>query len=136
MLRWLGIGSFYSYVGALLALGLFGALWPQLELRALYQTDLGAESGVLLHQYRFLKFIAVGAGIYGVVFRREIFESPRFGLVFLTFLFGGVAGRLLAIAAAGGAHPLLVTFAVSEAVFGACILLYARTTWAAQKDDC
>lgn len=134
LLKWLGLLSFYGYIAALFILGIAGLAVPGWELRILYQLDLsalGLASGakaILLHQYRFLKAIAVGYGLFALVFRREIFRSAVFNRVFLAILFGGAAGRTLSLIIDGRAHWGLVSFTVSEYIFGVLIFAYSRST--------
>ncbi len=132
-MKFLGLLSFYSYVAALLALGLFGVFFPEFELKTLYQVDLetmGLDRPsliVTLHQYRFLKVIVVGFGIWAVVFRKEIFASATFNYVFLGILFSAALGRTLSMILDGKPHWLLINFTISEFAFGLLIFAYSRT---------
>lgn len=130
-LRLLGLISFWSYLASLLVLGLFGLLAPGLELRTLYDVhldSLGPEAqATVLHQYRFLKAFVLGIAAFAWIFRRQIFEQTLYKGLFLGVLFGAAGARLLSLLVDGDPHRLLVSFAVSELVFGILIASGIRT---------
>ena len=78
----LGAVLFSGWVGALVLLGGAGVFTGEWELRQIFHIDLagmGPEAKAnLLNQYRFLKGIEFGFGVFCVVFRREIFRSAVF----------------------------------------------------------
>ena len=126
--------SFYSYIAALFVLGLAGVFMPEYELQTLYQLNLkevnpdSAAVTTFLHQYRFLKVLAVGFGMFAFLFRKEIFTSRTFNYLFLGILFGAATGRVISILIDGRPHWMLISFTVSEFIFGLIILAYSKTT--------
>ncbi len=78
---------FWGYVAMLFLAGGAGVLLTRLELTRVFHLDLGTLSSLaestLLNQYRFLKSMEIGFGLYCVVFREEIFTLRRFNRLFL-----------------------------------------------------
>ena len=118
--------AFLLYVTALLGLGAFGVVLPEVELRLMYDVDFQGldedATTILLHQYRFLKAFAIGYGLWAVAFRREIATRSTYCAIFLVILFGAVAARTISIALDGQPGAMLMNFTISEIVFGLCIL--------------
>ncbi|HEX4951794.1 MAG TPA: DUF4345 family protein [Thermoanaerobaculia bacterium] len=131
LLRILALVAFWSYVVALFVLGAAGVLFPEPELDALYQAQLGGldeTREVLLHQYRFMKGIVIGFGIYCWTFRREIFQPGVHHRIFLATLFLGAGARLLSWGLDARPHERLLSFTVSELIFGLLILAYVQAS--------
>jgi hypothetical protein len=135
LLKTLALISFYSYVAALFVLGTAGLFAPNQELAALYSVrfdEAGADSMdrrdqlVLLHQYRFLKGLVIGFGIYCVTFRREILSGGIHARVFLATLFLGAFGRVVSAVLDGRPPNWLISFTFSELLFGLLILAYVQ----------
>ncbi len=130
LLKILALISFYGYVAALFALGAAGLLAPVQELDALYQVKVDPAAHpddiVLLHQYRFMKGLVLGFGIFCVAFRREILFGGTPSWIFLATLFLGVAGRLASAGLDGAPPARLISFTFSEVVFGLLILAYVQ----------
>ncbi|HEV7669196.1 MAG TPA: DUF4345 family protein [Thermoanaerobaculia bacterium] len=135
LLKTLALISFYSYVAALFVLGTAGLFAPNQELTALYSVRFDATGAdpmdqrdqlVLLHQYRFLKGLAIGFGIFCVTFRREILAGGTHARVFLATLFLGTFGRLVSAWIDGRPPKWLISFTFSELIFGLLILAYVQ----------
>lgn len=77
----------------------------------------------LLNQYRFLKAMELGFGVFSVVLHREIFAVPRFHVLFLVVLFAGAAACLLSRAVDGRPHAAFISFTVLELATGLLVLL-------------
>ncbi len=129
LLRVLARVAFWSYVAALFVLGAAGVLFPEPELDALYQARLAGldeARDVVLHQYRFLKGIVLGFGIYCWTFRREILQPGVHHRIFLTTLFLGAGARLISWILDTRPQDRLISFTISELIFGLLILAYVR----------
>lgn len=130
LLRILALISFYGYVAALFVLGAAGLLAPVQELDAMYQVRLDGAADpadiVILHQYRFLKGLVLGFGIYCLAFRREILAGGPHSRIFLATLFLGVCGRLASAGLDGRPPARLISFTFSEVIFGLLILAYVQ----------
>lgn len=131
LLRTLALISFYGYVAALFVLGAAGLFAPVRELDAMYEVKLDRaadpEAIVILHQYRFMKGLVLGFGIYCLAFRREILSGTTHSWIFLATLFLGVCGRLASAGLDGRPPTRLISFTFSEVVFGLLIFAYVQT---------
>ena len=123
---------FYGWAGALLILGGAGIVTGRWELQQFFHLDFSAMSdsarGTFLNQYRFLKSIEFGFGLFCFVFRREIFSVRLFNRLFLTIVFAGVAARLLSMVVDAWPHVAMVSVTALEIATGVVILIYTRTT--------
>jgi hypothetical protein len=64
------------------------------------QVPADAEAN-LLSQYRFLRAIELGFGVFTLMNRHEIFENVGYNALFLSIMAAGVAARLLSLALDG-----------------------------------
>jgi hypothetical protein len=123
---------FYGWSGALLVLGGLGVFTGAWELKSIFQIDLagmGREATAnLLNQYRFLKAIEFGFGLFCFMFRREIFRSLVFNRLFVSIVFLGAAARALSIAVEGWPHWGFVGITVLEFLTGFVVWAYSRRT--------
>ena len=121
---------FWGYVAMLFLAGGAGVLFTRLELSRVFHLDLRTLSSLaestLLNQYRFLKSIEIGFGLYCVVFREEIFTLRRFNRLFLGILFLAAGTRLASAVADGWPHWAFVTFLFLELVTGCLVYLWTR----------
>lgn len=130
LVKWVGLGAFYVYLASLFGLGLLGLLAPGLELGTFYGLSFSewgeAESATLLHQYRILKAFVIGFALYGWLFRKEIFEIPRYNYLFLFLMLIESAARPLSLFLDGSPTPKLLGFMWTEFLLLACIAVYSR----------
>lgn len=131
-MRILSVLLFYGWSGALLVLGGAGVFTGAWELQRIFHIDLqglGPEAAAnLLNQYRFLKGIEFGIGVFCFLFRKEIFRIPRFNRLFLSIVFLGAAARALAIAIDGWPHWAFVGLTILEFVTGFVVAFHSRST--------
>ena len=96
---------FYGYVGLLIVAGVSGIVFAEVDLPLLSGLDLdqvpAAAEANLLSQYRFLRAIELGFGVFALMHRHEIFENVRYNALFLSIMAAGVAARLLSLALDG-----------------------------------
>lgn len=122
---------FYGYVAMLIIVGGAGIFIAEWELRTIFHLDLASMApdaeASLLNQYRFLKSIELGAGLFGLTFRREIFRGGDVLRVFLAFVFLGVFARSLAVLMDGVPWAGFLVFLVLELITGLLVLYYGHT---------
>ena len=99
-MKWLSNIFFYGYVFLLIVAGAWGACFAaQLDHNVLFNLDVQTlapkTAASLLSQYRFLRAIEFGFGIFAFLFRREIFSNPKFNRVFLATMLLGVVARII-----------------------------------------
>lgn len=123
---------FAGWVGALVLLGAAGIFAGEWELRHIFKIDLAGMSreaqGNLLNQYRFLKAIEFGFGLFCVLFRHEILKVHLFNRLFLSIVFLGAAARALSIALDGWPHWAFTGITILEFLTGIVVLLHSRNT--------
>jgi hypothetical protein len=123
---------FYGWAGALLVLGGLGVFTGRWELSSIFRIDLdgmGHEAKAnLLNQYRFLKAIEFGFGLFCFAFRQEIFRVRLFNRLFLSIVFLGAAARALAIALEGWPHWAFILVTILEFATFFAVGLYTRKT--------
>jgi hypothetical protein len=88
------------------AAGIVSARW---EFAAVYGIDPSTWSSdtqaTMLNQYRFLKSVELGAGVFCLAYRRAIMDGGRAAAVFLTIVGLGVAARSFAWLSTGVRRP-------------------------------
>jgi hypothetical protein len=122
---------FYTYVGLLIVAGLWGAfVGARIDQKMLFDFDMQTvnktTAASLLTQYRFLRLIEFGFGLFAVLFTKEIFSLPKFNRLFLWVMFLGVLARVVSYFADGPPNWLFYFFAAYELVGVLLIFLYTR----------
>ena len=137
ILKWANGLAFYSYAWFLVTaggiLGLFVPRWGPLEFevyaRAIFQADFTPEvMASALNQYRFMKSVEFGFGLFALLFRKEIYTVPKFNRFFLGIVFLGATMRVLSMVVDGRPHKAYIFFAALEFTIGIIILVYSRFT--------
>jgi len=123
---------FYTYVGLVLLAGAWGAfIGPHRDfiwLFGLHTDTLPEQSSInLVSQYRFLRALEFGYGLYSVIFLREIFSERKFNALFLMIMFSGVLSRIVSIVVEGSPSPLFYFFLIYELTGVVIIFLYTRS---------
>lgn len=128
----LAYGLFYAYVGPLLVAGAWGIVGARLDQRLLFGFSLDGLEPVtvasLLSQYRFLRAVELGFGLFAFTYRTEIFAVPAYNRLFLTIMTLGVLTRLLSLAVDGLPRPIFYVFLFTEAAGVVAIYVYSRRT--------
>lgn len=131
--RWLGLSAkvlFYAYVLTCLVAGVwgvFGARWdfPVLLRQPVAGLDPDGMKDVL-SQYRFLRAIEAGFGLFALRYRTEIFTTPSFNRLFLWWMGFGIVGRLVGVAFEGIPGPVALVAVGGELLGLVAILLDTR----------
>ena len=123
---------FYTYIGLVVAAGFWGAfINPYFDFRLLFGMEVSSLQDShrvnLLSQYRFLRALELGFGIFALVFKREIFDHQRFNRLFLLIMASGILARLVSIVVDGMPNLLALFFMSYELVGWVIIYLYTRT---------
>jgi hypothetical protein len=90
---------FYTYIGLVLTAGFWGAfINPVYDQKLLFQLDVHSLPDNtrinLLSQYRFLRAIELGFGIFSILFVKEIFSEKKYNRLFLLIMGLGVMSRI------------------------------------------
>lgn len=130
-MRLLAYFFFYCYIGLVLLAGLWGAfLGADFDQQYLFElnTETLAETTRidLLSQYRFLRAMEFGYGLFAVVFRKEIFSIRKFNLVYLAIMLSGVLARVVSLVDDGSPSALFYFFLIFESVGVVVIYLYCK----------
>lgn len=121
---------FYSYVGLVVLAGLWGAfIYPVLDFSFLLQMNIESlpeYSRVnLLSQYRFLRALELGYGLYSLYFLKDIFSKPKYNQLFLSIMGLGIMARLFSWVQDGTPSDLFIFFLIYEALGWVAIFIYS-----------
>lgn len=122
---------FYTYIGLVLLAGFWGAfLGADFDHRLLFNLNTATLPDLtrtnLLSQYRFLRALELGFGLFAIVFRKEIFTVKKFNTVFLAIMGGGVLARVVSLIDDGSPSWFFYFFMIYECVGLIVIYLYKR----------
>lgn len=120
---------FYGYIGLVMLAGFWGAfLGADFDHQLLFNLDTGSlESDTrtnLLSQYRFLRAIEFGYGLFAILFTKEIFSLKKFNRLYLAIMFAGVLARTVSIVDDGSPSALFYFFLIFEFIGVVVIYLY------------
>lgn len=121
--------SVIGYALMLLGVGFTGVVAARWELQAFFgvhldKVDSGA--GTILNQYRFLKSVEFGAGVFCILFLGPILDGGRAAAVFLVLAVGAVIARCIALAFDGTPTWPFFVFLGLEALVLIVYLLHLR----------
>lgn len=130
-MKFLNYTFFYTYVGLVILAGLWGAfIYPSLDFNLLFDMDLNHLPEYtqvnLLSQYRFLRAIELGFGLFAIYFLDEIFGRKKFNRLFLIIMASGILARIASWIFDGTPSGLTLFFLFYEAVGWAIIFIYSR----------
>jgi len=122
---------FYTYIGLVVLAGFWGAfIFPTFDFDLLFSLDINEieEFGRvnLLSQYRFLRALELGFGIFSLYFVKAIFTLKPFNYLFLLIMGLGILARIFSWFFDGNPSLLTKFFMVYEAVGWICILVYTQ----------
>jgi Domain of unknown function (DUF4345) len=133
-LKWASNIFFYGYVGTLILAGVWGVFFARIDMLLLLNVQIdhlppGAAAN-LLSQYRFLRAIELGFGLFAFVFRDQIYHVQTYNRIFLSVMAFGVLARMVAIVLDGSPSLLMYLFAIFEVIGVIIIFVYTRSTLA------
>lgn len=123
---------FFGYVGLLIVAGAWGVFGARLDQRLLLGLDLSTleprTAASVVSQYRFLRAIECGFGLFAFIFRHAIYTVPLFNQLFLATMTLGVVARVVSLRVEGRPRPVFYFFLATEAVGAVLIFAYTRHT--------
>lgn len=124
---------FYTYIGLVTIAGFWGAfINPHFDFRLLFQMDtMDLEDNFrinLLSQYRFLRALELGFGLFSLRFVSQIFQEKKFNELFLMIMFSGILARVVSVIADGVPGIIHLFFLTYEFIGLIIIFLYTRKT--------
>ena len=129
-MRRVALVLFFGYVLLLIVAGAWGIVGAPLDLRWLLRVHLGdlpdRAQANLMSQYRFLRAIELGFGLFALRYRHEIFRLRSYNTIFLTAMGAGVAARLISLGADGWPSFWMYAFLAWELAGVVAIFAYTR----------
>lgn len=124
---------FYTYIGLVIIAGFWGAFVnPVWDFATLFQFQINElddfERINILSQYRFLRAIELGFGIFSLVFMKEIFSGRKFNSIFLIIMGLGIAARVASWIVDGNPSLLTKFFLFYEALGWVLIFIYSKNS--------
>lgn len=122
---------FYTYIGLVVLAGCWGAfLGADLDHQLLLNLDTNTLTDTtranVLTQYRFLRAMELGFGLFSIVFRKEIFIVRKFNMLFLSIMLAGVLARAVSLFADGSPSWIFYFFMIYEGIGVIIIYLYSK----------
>jgi len=132
-MNWISRFFFYTYVGLVVFAGFWGAfINPHFDFRLLFQLDtMDLDENVrinLLSQYRFLRALELGFGLFSLQFIHQIFNDKVFNRLFLIIMFSGILARVVSMIVDGMPGIMHLFFLTYEFIGLMIIYLYTRKT--------
>ena len=125
-----------GYSVMLVVVGTAGILSARWELATIFKVDPSAwppdVQATMLNQYRFLKGLELGSGVFCLAYRTDIMAGGRAAWVFLAIVAAGIAGRAYAWTVDGRPATAFVIFLVLEALVFVAVVAHLRQSDAAQ----
>ncbi len=124
---------FYTYIGLVVLAGFWGAfINPKWDFEFLFNFRIDDlydfERINILSQYRFLRAIELGFGIFALTFFKQIFSEKKFNFLFLTIMGLGILARVASWIWDGNPGLLTKFFLFYEAIGWMVIFFYSKTT--------
>jgi Domain of unknown function (DUF4345) len=131
-LRWASTILFYGYVALLILAGAWGVIFGRLDQSLLLSLDLHRlpprVHADVMSQYRFLRAIELGFGLFAFLHRNDIFRLPAFNRLFLFTMAAGVVARVIGTVVDGSPSLAMYLFGGLELVGLVAIYAYTRAT--------
>jgi len=123
---------FYGYIVTLILAGAWGVFFATLDHWLLFRINVHLLARVpaasLVSQYRFLRAIECGFGMFSIIYHREIFTVRAFNRLFLGTMAFGVAARFVSFILDGWPFPVFYFFLAWELIGIVFIYAYSRGT--------
>src|SRR5690606_19110609 len=131
LMKFLNYTFFYTYIGLILLAGFWGAfLYPNLDFYYLFEMEVNVLPEYskinMLSQYRFLRALELGYGLFAVFFFKEIFSLKKYNNLFLSIMGLGILSRGISWIIDGMPSKLFLFFLAYEAVGWVVIFVYSR----------
>jgi hypothetical protein len=122
---------YYTYIGLVIVAGFWGAfINPYFDYRLLFNFDIHTLPDFqrinMVSQYRFLRAIELGFGIFSILFVKNIFSEIKFNRLFIFIMGAGVLSRIISIVIDGSPSGLMYFFLAFELVGITVISFYSR----------
>lgn len=122
---------FYTYVGLVVLAGFWGAfIHPGVDFRLMFNLDTHQLTDFqrinLVSQYRFLRALELGFGVFSLLFTREIFTLIKFNRLFLFIMFSGIVARVFSLLMEGSPSGLTWFFMSYEFIGVVLIFIYTQ----------
>lgn len=122
---------YYSYIGLVIVAGFWGAfIYPEFDYRLLFNLETNTLTDFqrinLLSQYRFLRAIEMGFGVFAILYVKSIFTEKKFNRLFIFIMSAGVLARIMSIVMDGIPSWMMLFFLAFELVGVVIIIFYSR----------
>ena len=122
---------YYSYIGLVIVAGFWGAfIYPEFDYRLLFNLETNTLTDFqrinLLSQYRFLRAIEMGFGVFAILYVKSIFSKKEFNRLFIFIMSAGVLARIMSIVMDGVPSWMMLFFLAFELVGVVVIIFYSR----------
>ena len=122
---------YYTYIGVVIVAGFWGAfISPEFDYRLLFHFDLNTLPDYprinMISQYRFLRALELGFGIFSILFVKNIFTEKKFNTLFIFIMCSGVLARISSILIDGIPSGMMFFFLGFELVGVLVIYFYSR----------
>ena len=122
---------YYTYIGLVIVAGFWGAfISPEFDYRLLFHFDLNTLPDYprinMISQYRFLRALELGFGIFSILFVKNIFTEKKFNTLFIFIMCSGVLARISSILIDGIPSGMMFFFLGFELVGVLVIYFYSR----------
>lgn len=122
---------YYAYIGMVIVAGFWGAfINPSYDYRLLFHFDTQTLTDYqrinMMSQYRFLRAIELGFGIFSVIFVKNIFTEGKFNKLFIFIMTAGVLSRITSMVMDGSPNFLMYIFFGFELIGVIVIYFYSR----------
>jgi hypothetical protein len=122
---------FYTYIGLVILAGFWGAfIYPHFDFNLLFDLNINEltefQAVNLLSQYRFLRAIELGFGIFSLMFIEQIFTDKKINNLFLLIMLSGVLARMFSLVFDGIPGKLALFFMIYEAIGLVIIFSYTK----------
>lgn len=126
--HWVASVLQFCYSAMLVVVGAVGIFTPRWEFASIYGIDSSmwslATQATMFNQYRFLKSVELGAGLFCLAYRQAILSGERAAALFLALVLLGVSARSIAWIVDGRPAPLFIAFLVLEALVFIAVALH------------
>ena len=124
---------FYTYIGLVIVAGFWGAfINPYFDFDLLFSFDPHTLTDHvrinLLSQYRFLRALELGFGLFSILFVRKIFEEKTFNILFLIIMGSGILARVMSWLVDGTPNFLSQFFMFYELIGWIVIFIHTHKT--------